>query len=90
MTAPVTQFSIPERVQHVWVRHWWVDVIIAVALLAIWAGLARRGCVPFALTEVPPDARRAIFQILATVAATMGGFTLTSISISWSTCFAHR
>gem|GEM_PF-6529684 len=33
------------------------------------------------LTEVPADARRTIYQILATIAATMGGFVLTSVSI---------
>lgn len=36
---------------------------------------------PQALTAVPPDSRRVAFQIVAAGAATMGGFTLTSISI---------
>jgi hypothetical protein len=34
-----------------------------------------------ALTEVPSESRRVAFQLVAAAAATIGGFTLTSISI---------
>ncbi len=47
----------------------------------MWLAVGRVGWLAWALTEVPHDARRTAYQILATVAATMGGFTLTSISI---------
>lgn len=78
---PVLQFSIRERLQHNWVRHQWADWLLALAVVGGWLLLGRAGWLPWALTEVPHDARRTAYQILATVAATMGGFTLTSISI---------
>lgn len=37
--------------------------------------------VPRGLTQVAADARRALYQSLATISATMGGVTLTSISL---------
>lgn len=36
---------------------------------------------PQALSAVPPESRRVVYQLVAAAAATMGGFTLTSISI---------
>jgi hypothetical protein len=47
----------------------------------LWLLLFEPGWVPLALTEVPADTRRVVYPILANVAATMDGFTLTSISI---------
>jgi hypothetical protein len=77
----LTQFTFFERVQHRWIRHRWVDWLIAIAAVGMWIGLAHAGWIPCGLTRVPHEARRALYQILATVAATMGGFTLTSVSI---------
>lgn len=78
---PVTQFSLWERLEHSWVRHQWMDWLLALAVVGVWLVLGKVGWLPWALTEVPHDARRTAYQILATVAATMGGFTLTSVSI---------
>ncbi|QRY51591.1 hypothetical protein [Mycolicibacterium septicum] len=78
---PVVQFSLRERLQHNWVRHQWADWLFALIVVGVWLALGRAGWLTWALTEVPHDARRTAYQILATVAATMGGFTLTSISI---------
>ncbi|MCV7068839.1 hypothetical protein H7H51_29635 [Mycolicibacterium farcinogenes] len=78
---PVVQFSLRERLQHNWVRHQWADWLVALIVVGAWLALGRAGWLPWALAEVPRDARRTAYQILATVAATMGGFTLTSISI---------
>lgn len=78
---PVLQFSLRERLQHNWVRHQWADWLLAVVVVGGWLALGRVDGLPWALTEVPHDARRTTYQILATVAATMGGLTLTSISI---------
>jgi len=82
MSAPLIQFSIYQRAQHFWVRHIWMDFVIAVVVVGGWVAAATLTCsVPPALTAVPNDARRLLYQILATASATMGGFTLTSISI---------
>ncbi len=78
---PVMQFSLRERLQHNWVRHRWTDWLIALIVVGGWLTLSKSGWLPLALTEVPADTRRSAYQVLATVAATMGGFTLTSISI---------
>lgn len=77
----LTRFTFIERAQHHWIRHRWIDWLIAMVAVGVWTGFAKVGWITWALTEVPHDARRALFQILATVAATMGGFTLTSVSI---------
>ncbi|WP_102417211.1 hypothetical protein [Mycobacterium sp. 4858] len=77
----LTQFSFFERAQHYWIRHRCVDWLIGVAAVGIWIGLGKAGWIPHALTDIPHDTRRALYQILGTVAATMGGFTLTSVSI---------
>ncbi|CRZ18632.1 hypothetical protein [Mycolicibacterium neworleansense] len=78
---PVVQFSFWEKLQHNWVRHQWADWLLALIVVGGWLALGRAGWLPWALTEVPHDVRRTAFQVVATVAATMGGFTLTSISI---------
>ncbi|MEN3220156.1 hypothetical protein PUR22_04835 [Mycolicibacterium porcinum] len=78
---PAVQFSLRERLQHNWVRHQWADWSLAVIVVGGWLALGRAGWLPWVMTEIPHDARRTAYQILATVAATMGGFTLTSISI---------
>lgn len=78
---PVVPFSLRERLQHNWVRHQWVDWLLALVVVGGWLALGRAGWLPWALTEVPHDTRRTVYQVVATVAATMGGFTLTSISI---------
>jgi hypothetical protein len=69
------------RWRYYWVHHGWLDVVPALALIALWAVSARYGWLPQGLTQVPADARRALYQSLATIAATMGGVTLTSISL---------
>ncbi|MGV0804123.1 hypothetical protein [Mycolicibacterium setense] len=74
-------FGLRERLQHNWVRHQWVDWLLALVVVGGWLALGRAGWLPWALTEVPHDTRRTVYQVVATVAATMGGFTLTSISI---------
>lgn len=82
MSAPLIQFSIYERAQHFWVKYVWMDLVIAAVVIGGWATAAALFCpVPYGLTAVPDDARRLLYQILATASATMGGFTLTSISI---------
>ncbi|MFV8049477.1 hypothetical protein [Mycobacterium sp. 48b] len=78
---PVVKFSLRERLQHNWVRHQWADWLLALVVVGGWLTLGRTGWLPWALTEVPHETRRTAYQILATVAATMGGFTLTSVSI---------
>lgn len=78
---PVVPFSLRERLQHNWVRHQWADWLAAFIIVGGWLALGRAGWLPWALTEVPHDTRRTAYQVVATVAATMGGFTLTSISI---------
>lgn len=69
------------RWRYYWVHHIWLDIVPAVAVIAVWSVLARQGVLPFGLTRVPADARRALYQSLASIAATMGGVTLTSISL---------
>ncbi|MCX2714575.1 hypothetical protein [Mycolicibacterium sp. J2] len=69
------------RWRYYWVHHGWLDLIPALILIALWAVSARYGWAPRGLTHVPADARRALYQSLATIAATMGGVTLTSISL---------
>jgi hypothetical protein len=82
MTKLVVQFTIRERAQHFWVVHLWMDLVIAILVVAVWNGLAYYvDWFPQALSAVPADARRTVYQILATASATMGGFTLTSVSI---------
>lgn len=78
---PVIRFGPRERLQHNWVRHQWADWLLALILVGGWLAAGRAGWLPWALTEIPHDTRRTVYQILATVAATMGGFTLASISI---------
>jgi hypothetical protein len=73
--------GICRRAQHFWVRHQWVDLASALALLSAWLVIGGLGWVPTLLTEVPSDTRRVAYQVLATVAGTMAGFTLTSVSI---------
>ena len=59
-----------------------MDLVIAVVVVGGWVAVTALWClVPCGLTAVPNDARRLLYQILATASATMGGFTLTSISI---------
>jgi hypothetical protein len=81
MTRPRFRFSSWQRIQLFWVRHPSMDAAIALSVLIAWALSATLGGWPLALTGVPSDARRTTYQVIATVAATMGGFTLTSISI---------
>ncbi|WP_422748901.1 hypothetical protein ACN27E_10690 [Mycobacterium sp. WMMD1722] len=88
MTEPVIQFTIRERLQHLWIRYRRLDFGVGALLVVVWF-IAGRYCwlseefcrMPQALTAVPPESRRAVYQIVAAAAATMGGFTLTSVSI---------
>ncbi|WP_458316553.1 hypothetical protein [Mycolicibacterium brisbanense] len=77
----MTSTRYVRRWRHYWVHHIWLDIVPALAVVALWMVLAVHGCVPRGLTEVPADTRRALYQSLATIAATMGGVTLTSISL---------
>lgn len=81
MTSPLVQFSTAQKIQHFWVRHRWTDLILSATLAAAWLYAGYRGCIPLVLTSVPAEARHSVFQILATIAGTMAGFVLTSISI---------
>ncbi len=81
MTEPLLKFSRWQRLQHRWVRHRWTDLPLVAVLAAGWFLAGQRCWIPLILTEVPEDARRTLYQIVATIAATMGGFVLTSISI---------
>jgi hypothetical protein len=81
MTAPLLQFSRVQQLQHRWVRHRWIDLLVILVLAAGWFFAGRHHCIAMILTEVPQDARRTVYQILATIAGTMGGFVLTSIAI---------
>ncbi|MGV0596243.1 hypothetical protein [Mycobacterium sp. 20091114027_K0903767] len=67
--------------RHYWIRHRWVDIVVPACAIGVWVVIAACGWAPWALTEVPADTRRALYQIMATIAATMGGVTLTSISL---------
>ncbi|UOT06778.1 hypothetical protein MPY17_13980 [Rhodococcus opacus] len=79
--AAVVEFGRVRRLQIFWVRHRWVDVVVATVLVIGWLVVAWRGCSPLALTRVPAPQRQATYQIIATIAGTMGGFTLTSVSV---------
>jgi hypothetical protein len=72
--------SSAARLVHPWVRHRWLDQLVIVPIV-IWLILGARGVTPLALTHVPTDVRRALFQVAATLAGTMAGLTLTSVSI---------
>lgn len=67
--------------RHYWIRHRWLDAALPLTAVVVWVAAAAAGRVPWALTELPSDTRRALYQIMATIAATMGGVTLTSISL---------
>jgi hypothetical protein len=86
--TPLAPFPIRKRLQHFWIRHRWVDLALGILVVLVWFGAAAQcwfpedQCMlPEALTAVPPESRRVVFQLIAAAAATMGGFTLTSISI---------
>lgn len=81
MTEPLLMFSRCQRLQHRWVRHRWTDLLLVAMLAGGWFLAGQRCWIPLILTEIPEDARRTLYQIIATIAATMGGFVLTSISI---------
>ena len=81
MTNPLLEFSRWQRLQHRCVRHRWIDLLLVAVLAGGWFLAGQRCWIPLILTEVPEDARRTLYQIAATIAATMGGFVLTSISI---------
>ncbi|WP_326548745.1 hypothetical protein QGN32_11850 [Mycolicibacterium sp. ND9-15] len=81
MTEPLLMFSRCQRLQHRWVRHRWTDLLLVAMLTGGWFLAGQRCWIPLILTEIPEDARRTLYQIIATIAATMGGFVLTSISI---------
>lgn len=88
MTPPLGKFTRRERAQLYWVTHRWVDVALGLLVVVVWyvvaanCWLPQQYCgLPQALTAVPGEGRRLLYQILAAAAATMGGFTLTSVSI---------
>lgn len=65
---------------YLWVRRPLLDHI-ALLLVAVWVVLGLRNDLPLILTEVTEESRRAFFQLLATLAGTTAGLTLTSVSI---------
>lgn len=69
------------RLQLAWVRRRWVDVAVATFVVAAWLILGWKGWVPLALEEVRSPQRQAFYQVIATISGTMGGFTLTSVSV---------
>lgn len=86
--APLAPFPLHIRLQHFWIRHRWVDLLAGALVAVVWYAVAaqcwfpQEQCrVPQALTAVPSESRRVVYQLVAAAAATMGGFTLTSISI---------
>ena len=81
MTAPLMPFTKRERLQHFWVRRRWLDLAVALLVVLAWAGASQWHWIPLALTQVPHDTRRVVYQVIVTVAATMGGFVVTSVSI---------
>lgn len=80
-TTNVTGFQYAQRWRYYWVHHIWLDLVPALAVIIVWTVLAGYALVPPGLSHVPAEARRALYQSLATIAATMGGVTLTSISL---------
>lgn len=64
-----------------WVRNRWADVLIAAVSVALWLEAGRRDWIPCALTEVDKAQRQVLYQTAMSISATMGGFTLTSVSI---------
>lgn len=64
-----------------WARGSLWDYILGFMAVTVWALATRFLGFPILLTEVAPEVRRPVFQIIATVAGTMGGLTFTSISI---------
>jgi hypothetical protein len=85
---PFAPFPLRVRLQHHWIRHRWMDLAIGLLVAVAWYIAASRcwfqeeQCrLPQALTAVPAESRRVVYQLVAAAAATMGGFTLTSISI---------
>jgi hypothetical protein len=86
--SPLLELTWRQRLQHLWVRFWWMDLVLGLLVIAVWHIAtnycwfsAERCVLPQALTEVPAESRRTLYQIIAAAAATMGGFTLTSVSI---------
>ena len=79
-TPPFERAGLVRRFVRTWVGHRALDAVAAIPIL-IWGYLGYREWMPTLLTEVAPGARRAIFQSTLTVAGTMAGLTLTSVSI---------
>lgn len=78
---PLLEAGRIRRLQYRWVQQPWLDLLLATGAVAVWLLLGWRGWVPLALTEVQFDARRSVFQVVATLSGTMAGFTLTSVSV---------
>lgn len=72
--------SIFKRIELVWARGSAWDYV-CLLLVAVWILLSWHFHTPVLLTEVATEARRPIFQTIATVSGTMAGLTFTSISI---------
>lgn len=83
-TAPRSPLSPAGRIrklQLAWVRRRWLDLGIALFVVGLWLEAGRRGWVPLALENVAAPQRQAFYQIVAAAAATLAGFTLTSVSV---------
>lgn len=79
--APLLQIGAARKLQHFWVRRRWTDIGVALIVVAIGLFAGWRQLVPLGLEDVAAPQRQATYQILATIAGTMAGFTLTSISV---------
>lgn len=73
--------SLPTKAKLFWVRYRWIDLAIAGVIVVLWLEAGRREWVPCFFTEVGKAQRQALYQSVMTISATMGGFTLTSVSI---------
>ncbi|MAU81221.1 MAG: hypothetical protein CME34_04990 [Gordonia sp.] len=75
------EFSLARATVHFWVRHRWNDMGIALVVVAVWLMAGCREWIPLGLEDVAAPQRQATYQTVATIAGTMAGFTLTSVSV---------
>ncbi|MDV6314731.1 hypothetical protein R3Q15_23160 [Gordonia amicalis] len=79
--TPLFRFGLARKLQHSWVRHRWADLLVALLIIAAWLLAGKQEWIPLGLEDVAPPQRQATYQVIATIAGTMAGFTLTSVSV---------
>ncbi|MEY1676098.1 hypothetical protein AB4Z55_18175 [Gordonia sp. ABKF26] len=79
--TPLFRFGPVRKLQHSWVRHRWADLLVALLIIAAWLLAGKQEWIPLGLEDVAPPQRLATYQVIATIAGTMAGFTLTSVSV---------